>query len=243
MSLRSLAGAELEDSISSDGALANFDTVLGTAFDGAGNRYLAVVNGRLAKLTKDRAHGTIHNADLRGFRGEMGLDSAAQTIQVAAIAADADGTVYIADRAGRVRKLEAGTCPVTPAPVIRGFGTAWSRSNPSAGLAPGSLVSIYGDGIGPNTPGFATLDAKGNLSNQNGGVRVLFNGVPAPLLYVSSSQVTALAPFSVLRDRILLEVERDGVKSDAWQMSASPAALSVFPSATKSPTGPSPLEP
>ena len=221
-------------SSSADAALVNFDNVRGAAFDSTGNRYLYTLHtGQLAKLTKGGAHGTIYNADLKGFSGETGLNSAAQHIQFAAMTADADGTVYIADVAERVRKLEAGTCPVTPAPIIRGFGTAWARYNPSlpAWLAPGSLVSIYGAGIGPDRPEFATLDANGNLSKQIGGVRVLFNGVPSPLLYVSSTQVNTVAPFSVLRDQVFLEVERDGVRSDAWLTSASPAALSIFPSA------------
>jgi uncharacterized protein (TIGR03437 family) len=99
-------------------------------------------------------------------------------------------------------------------------------------MAPGSLISIYGTGIGPSQPGFATLDATGKLSTQVGGVRLLFNGVPSPLLYVSATQINALAPFSVAPGtQVLMEVEYNGVKSDAWRTWAYPVVLSVFPSA------------
>jgi uncharacterized protein (TIGR03437 family) len=216
-----------------DPAVAKLETVKGMAFDAAGNRYVAV-NSRLMKLTKDGASGTIYNADLTGFIGEMGLNSAAQDIDFTALTADDVGNVYVADAtARRIRKLDAGACQVTAAPVIKGFGTAWQRANGrvSGWLAPGSLISIYGDAIGPETPAFPALDEKGRVATQLAGVRVLFNNVPAPILYASKGQVNAIAPFSVLQENLRMGLELDGAKSDAVWVTASPVALSVLPTA------------
>jgi uncharacterized protein (TIGR03437 family) len=204
-------------------------------FDNYGNAYTAdagAQDARLVKRTRNGVSGIIYNADLKGFSGETGLDSAERDIMFAAITGDQAGNLYVADGAGRILRIEAAACPVTaPTGAVAQIQTGWTRSNPVNVLAPGSLVSIYGTGLGPDTPALAALDSNGVVSTQLAGVRALFNGVPAPLLYVSPKQINAVAPFSVLRDRVLLEIERDGVKLPALASVASPVALSVFPSA------------
>jgi uncharacterized protein (TIGR03437 family) len=42
-----------------------------------------------------------------------------------------------------------------------------------------------------------TLDANGKVPAAGAGVRVLFNGTPAPLLYVRQDQINAVVPFAV----------------------------------------------
>jgi uncharacterized protein (TIGR03437 family) len=60
--------------------------------------------------------------------------------------------------------------------------------------APGQLISLMGTGLGPTTPVGATDYATTSL----GGVTVTFNGVAAPLLYVSSTQINVAVPPGVL---------------------------------------------
>ncbi len=65
---------------------------------------------------------------------------------------------------------------------------------PIASVAPGQLVTLYGDGFASYTgnpspaPGFPTQDAS---------VTVSFNELRAPLLYVSPGQINAQVPFEV----------------------------------------------
>ncbi len=58
-------------------------------------------------------------------------------------------------------------------------------------VAPGQLLSLFGSGLGPATGVAATNYTTTSLA----GVTVTFNGEPAPLLYVSSSQINVAVPF------------------------------------------------
>lgn len=60
-------------------------------------------------------------------------------------------------------------------------------------ISPGQLVSLFGLGLGPDTPKSASGGAA-FLPKRLGGVRVLFDGQPAPLLFVSKEQINLVAP-------------------------------------------------
>ena len=62
-------------------------------------------------------------------------------------------------------------------------------------LSPGEMVSIFGSNLGPAAPAGLTLDAGGKVSTILGGSQVLFNGIPAPLTYVSLSQINCVVPY------------------------------------------------
>ena len=78
------------------------------------------------------------------------------------------------------------------APRISGIVDAASQQ---AGVAAGSLVTLYGLNLGPLTPVGTTLDASGRVTTMLGNVEVRFDGIPAPLLYVSRNQINAVMPF------------------------------------------------
>jgi uncharacterized protein (TIGR03437 family) len=61
-------------------------------------------------------------------------------------------------------------------------------------VAPGELVTLIGSGIGPVSAHQPTGSAS---SNTLGGTSVLFNGIPAPLLYAAPTQINAIVPFGV----------------------------------------------
>jgi uncharacterized protein (TIGR03437 family) len=63
-------------------------------------------------------------------------------------------------------------------------------------VSPGGIAAVFGSNIGP-VQGVAYTVTGGFLPKTLGGVQVLFDNVPAPLLYVSASQVNAVAPFAV----------------------------------------------
>ena len=63
-------------------------------------------------------------------------------------------------------------------------------------IAPGEIISIYGLGLGPTTPAAATPE-NGLFPTSLGGVQVLVDGNPIPLLYVSASQINAQLPWGI----------------------------------------------
>ncbi len=64
-------------------------------------------------------------------------------------------------------------------------------------VTPGKIVVLYGTRIGPNMLANAQLAPDGRLATNIGGTEVLFDGVPAPLLYTSADQLAAIVPYSV----------------------------------------------
>ncbi|MEO7651129.1 MAG: IPT/TIG domain-containing protein [Bryobacteraceae bacterium] len=106
------------------------------------------------------------------------------------VALDASGNIYVADSGNwRIRKL-------TPAQIVA-EGVTNGGTVRAGGVAPGEIVTIFGFDLGPATPAGVTLDANGKVATQVGGTQVFFDGVPAPLLYVSPGQVNAVVPYGV----------------------------------------------
>ncbi|HWZ32119.1 MAG TPA: SBBP repeat-containing protein [Bryobacteraceae bacterium] len=64
----------------------------------------------------------------------------------------------------------------------------------SSETAPGELITLTGFGIGPDIGVVYQPDAQGNVPTQLGGVQVLFDGAPVPVLYAQSRQINAIAP-------------------------------------------------
>jgi uncharacterized protein (TIGR03437 family) len=55
-------------------------------------------------------------------------------------------------------------------------------------------MTLTGFGIGPDIGVAYQTDAQGSIPTQLGGVQVLFDGVPVPVLYAQSRQINAIAP-------------------------------------------------
>jgi uncharacterized protein (TIGR03437 family) len=82
------------------------------------------------------------------------------------------------------------------------------------GVAPGELVVVFGSMIGPQqlVPGSPVAN---KFPNALAGTRILFNGIPAALLYVSEQQSSAIVPFGVAgQTSVDVQVEYQGMRSD-----------------------------
>ncbi len=64
-------------------------------------------------------------------------------------------------------------------------------------ISAGEFVTLTGMRIGPDAGVGFTPDAQGRPPLTLGGVQVLFDGQPAPLVYVQSRQINVLAPFEL----------------------------------------------
>ena len=64
-------------------------------------------------------------------------------------------------------------------------------------IAPGQILAIFGSSLGPVNGVLAAIGADGKLPFSLSGTKVEFDGVAAPLLYVSDKQVNVVAPFAL----------------------------------------------
>jgi len=68
---------------------------------------------------------------------------------------------------------------------------------PRVAIAPGELLALFADsGLGAPQP-LATSPDAGRYPSLAAGTQVLFDGVPAPLLYTAPDQINAVAPYEI----------------------------------------------
>jgi len=92
-------------------------------------------------------------------------------------------------------------------------------------LAPGSLATLFGSQLGYTTQGATALPLPSTL----GTTRVLVNGAPAELLYVSYAQVNFRLPDALPPSgRWFIAVERDGQAGNVITARATTSAPAVF---------------
>jgi len=84
----------------------------------------------------------------------------------------------------------------------------------TSSVAPGESVTAFGTDMGPATLVSAVPDANNRFPDSLGGVRILANGTPAPLLYVSDTQSAAILPFGIANSpNVQIVVEYNGKTS------------------------------
>jgi uncharacterized protein (TIGR03437 family) len=102
-------------------------------------------------------------------------------------------------------------------------------------VVPGEFVAFAGFGIGPEN-GVAADPSTGESPTSLGGVRVLFDGIPAPVIYAQSRQVNAQVPFEVSdRQTTVISLEFNGAVLGSIQtrvVLANPGLLRLEPGAS-----------
>ncbi len=91
-------------------------------------------------------------------------------------------------------------------------------------VAPGEFVTIFGLGLSSSTLGAQTLPLPQTL----GQTSVTVNGRPAPLLYVSSTQINLLVPFATIESYATFQVSNNHTLSNSVTVYTSPTAPGVF---------------
>ncbi len=98
-------------------------------------------------------------------------------------------------------------------------------------LSPGQIVTIFTAGAGPENGTVAAPDAAARYPTRLDGTELRVNGVPAPLLFVSSRQVNFVMPFGLPLDSRAprLQLIRDAVTGPEMQrLLARATAPSLF---------------
>jgi uncharacterized protein (TIGR03437 family) len=119
--------------------------------------------------------------------------------------------------------LLASSYPPGVSPTISGITNA---ADGSSAVAPGGLISIYGQNLSQ-----ASIAAAGTpLSTSVGNSCLGVDGTPIPLLYTSSQQINGQLPFSVIGNATLTIHTPNGI-SNNYLFTVEPTAPSVFMSA------------
>jgi uncharacterized protein (TIGR03437 family) len=84
---------------------------------------------------------------------------------------------------------------VSTGPVITGVQNNFSYQ--SGAVAPGMIFILYGANMGPAALARTGLDPSGKEATSTSGVQILFNGVAAPLVYVSATQSAGIVPYEL----------------------------------------------
>jgi uncharacterized protein (TIGR03437 family) len=129
--------------------------------------------------------------------------------------------------------LTAGLAATAAGANLAGGGNA-------ASVAPGTIVTIVGTGLSSNT-----VSARPNanpLPTQLGGTEVYFDGIQAPLLYVSPTQINAQIPWEV-GDSSSINAYVRSVMSDGSIMVTTALATTIVPANPGIFTQPGPANP
>ncbi len=96
-------------------------------------------------------------------------------------------------------------------PLLTAVENGASLSADKSGtISPGMIVTLKGTGLGPTAGANGTIDPNsGKVSSSAAGVQVLINGTPCPLLYLSATQINAIAPYELatLMPKALVQVQ------------------------------------
>ncbi|MGA2211919.1 MAG: protease pro-enzyme activation domain-containing protein [Bryobacteraceae bacterium] len=102
----------------------------------------------------------------------------------------------------------------------------------NTGLSPGQFFTIFGANLGPVGGQGLELDQNGNVATYLAGFTVLVNGTAAPLLYVSPTQINAIAPYEIassIGQYASVQVYDNNISSGAFNVKVVAAAPAIFP--------------
>jgi len=114
-----------------------------------------------------------------------------------------------------------------PKPVVAAVTNAASFQNP---IAPGQMVVVWGANLGPQQlDNHIVAGPNAMVSTEMEGVRILFDGVAAPMVYVSERQCSAVVPYlAAFKPVVNVQVEYQGLRSDPFPVAVLPAAPALF---------------
>ncbi len=216
-----------------------------TLADAEGDLFVVQLRTQVQRLTADGSVLAVAGSVFGGFSGGFSGDGGPATEGLLSlpedVVLDRDGNLYIADtQNGRVRRVNRVLeCDTPSVPTLS--GGARNAAKYTNELAPGTIFSLFGRQLGPDELVSAQLEGD-RFPTELAGVRVLINGIPAPLIFVSRTQLGAIVPYgleveqqwSYLGQRFIssstyvLEVESNGLRAAPQWLPVSEAAPGIF---------------
>jgi len=150
-----------------------------------------------------------------------------------ALAFDSGGALHTAGYAELVSSFSPPSSAFeSAAPQIFGVTNATGAGSLSGRVSAAEVFSIYGLNLGPATGVSSQLNSQGLVPTTVAGVEVLIDGVAAPLLYVSATQINAVAPVELSLDSIVdMNLTVNGTALPAFRMAVDSQPPEVFPAA------------
>ena len=190
-----------------------------------------------AFVTKLNAAGTslIYSTYLGG-RGDdlasgIGLDAAGKFYVIGSTDSPDFPTTTSASQASPAGSAFLAKLDLPSAAVVPSFqptSVVNAASFLPGAVAPGEIVTVFGTGFGPGP--LTTLRLTAGLVNTTlGGTRVLFDGVPAPLIYAVENQLSAVVPYAVAgKSSTQVQVEYRGTRSAPVTLQLAPVSPAIF---------------
>jgi trimeric autotransporter adhesin len=201
---------------------AQLATPAGVALDAGGNLYIADSGTGTVRLVSAGLILTIAGGGGFGYSGDGGPAVGAQFNSLSGIALDATGNVYLADRGNNAIRFLQLVAPVPSTGVVTN-----GASNLPGSIAPGEIVTVFGNGIGPQTLTTST-PVNGVIPTEVAGATVYIGGIPAPILYTWTNQASVVVPYEVTPGKAAVTVAYNGQVSLELPVQVTPTAPGLF---------------
>ena len=244
---RSLDGRTLLFRLSPDGRSLVFSKTLPAlgwplhgepvALDAAGNAYVTGLTGAANYPAKDSlaacgaavvsmfdAAGNLMQSSYAGGAAESA------PFGVSALALGPNSSLFVASStlAGGAALVLARLSPNTPARPVPLACIGNAASFHPAAITGGEIVSLFGQGLGPQQGTQPSVDLQSSFPTSLANVQVTFDGVPAPLLYVQDRQINAIAPWFIGPGSTEICASYNGAISNCVTRAVTSAAPGVF---------------
>lgn len=200
---------------------ARLDFPDGVVVDSAGNVFIA--SGLFVRrVSPSGVISTIAGSGSEAFTGDGDLATRAG-MAPARLTIDSAGRIYVSDWSNRrIRRLD-------PVQIFASGALNGATFLPGA-VAPGEILAVFGD-LGPAELVRGSFDANGKLLTTLAELQITFDGVAAPLLYVSANQAGPIVPYSVAgKSSTVMQATYRGRKTNTVTLSvaeSSPGIVSL----------------
>jgi uncharacterized protein (TIGR03437 family) len=224
-----IEGGKINSTILSQFVPSLFSTFCGLALsaNGAQNGVVWLVTGdsdvegipgTLHALDATNVSNEFWNSTSAGDRDEVGRMAKFATPTVA------NGRVYVPTFSNTVVVYGLLNTNVASSAISSVVNAASFLDDP---VSPGELVTIFGANIGPPVQAAAQVEGQ-HLADQAADTQVLFDGVAAPILYVSSNQINAIVPYSVTGQSTKVQIVYKGEAIASATVEVQAATPAVF---------------
>jgi uncharacterized protein (TIGR03437 family) len=112
---------------------------------------------------------------------------------------------------------------ISPADILNAAGLLGGK------VAPGEVIVLFPSNAGPSVLAGQQFDPDGRVSTQIGGMRVLFDGVAAPMAYTVTGHACAVVPYEVAgKTSTRVVVEYRGERSEPVMLPVVESAPALF---------------
>jgi uncharacterized protein (TIGR03437 family) len=134
------------------------------------------------------------------------------------------------------------TAMETTPPTLNANSVLSAASYQGQAVAPGELVAIYGANFGPASLILNQVNSSSMFGTNVSGAQVLFDGVPAPMIYAQAGQLSAVVPFEAAgKQQTVIQYQYNGGNGNVVSNSVTVPVVAALPgifSLNASGTGP-----